>query len=146
LTTLTRTAPVVPLPSPPPGIISLDGSCGGLLGHVCGNNLCCSPYGFCGSSNAYCGLGCQPRFGTCPNPGTIPSSISSDVPVPAASSPAPSPIPAGTVSPDGSCGGANGYTCVGDGVSVCCSKWGWCGLGPAYCAPGNCQAAFGICI
>jgi Chitin recognition protein len=148
MTTLTRTVPVPSSPVPPPGVLSPDGSCGGLVGHVCGNNLCCSPYGFCGSTSAYCGLGCQSSFGTCANSGHINPipSISFDAPMHAASSPAPKLVPAGPLSPDGSCGGPNGYTCLGDGFSVCCSKWGWCGLGPAYCGPGNCQAAFGACL
>jgi peptidoglycan/xylan/chitin deacetylase (PgdA/CDA1 family) len=46
------------------------------------------------------------------------------------------------VSPDGSCGPANGYTCPGS--SPCCSQWGWCGSGNAYCGAG-CQAGFGTC-
>lgn len=33
------------------------GSEGG--GAVCANNLCCSQYGYCGSTDAYCGNGCQ---------------------------------------------------------------------------------------
>jgi hypothetical protein len=50
-------------------------------------NQCCSQAGWCGSTSAYCGGGCQTKYGTC-NTGSL-------------------------VSNDGSCGGANGYTCTG---------------------------------
>ncbi|ERF76252.1 hypothetical protein EPUS_04329 [Endocarpon pusillum Z07020] len=46
------------------------------------------------------------------------------------------------VSPDGSCGPANGYTCPSS--APCCSQWGWCGGGPEYCAAA-CQPNFGNC-
>ena len=37
------------------------------------------------------------------------------------------PIPsgAGVVSPDGSCGGTNGYTCIGYSVGECCGSLGY---------------------
>ncbi|CAN4124346.1 unnamed protein product [Withania somnifera] len=28
-------------------------------GRACANGLCCSQYGFCGTTRAYCGFGCQ---------------------------------------------------------------------------------------
>jgi hypothetical protein len=31
----------------------------------CGNNLCCSQWGYCGTSTDYCGTGCQSAFGKC---------------------------------------------------------------------------------
>ncbi|KAF2182763.1 carbohydrate-binding module family 18 [Zopfia rhizophila CBS 207.26] len=46
--------------------VSTDGSCGGTTtcqGSTFGN--CCSQYGWCGSTSAYCGAGCQPGFGSC---------------------------------------------------------------------------------
>jgi chitinase len=46
------------------------GSQGG--GAICANNLCCSQYGYCGSTSAYCASGCQ--SGPCSSP---PSSSSS---------------------------------------------------------------------
>ena len=49
--------------------ISTDGPCGGSSGLTCrGSELgnCCSRQGFCGSDPIYCGLGCQPAFGICP--------------------------------------------------------------------------------
>jgi len=53
--------------SPPPVIIgsSPDSTCGGAKGYKCTGTLCCSQYGWCGSTAAYCGLGCQSAFGTC---------------------------------------------------------------------------------
>ncbi|KAH8666448.1 hypothetical protein BX600DRAFT_461797 [Xylariales sp. PMI_506] len=49
--------------------------------------------------------------------------------------------PSGNPSPDETCGGSNGYTCIN---SQCCSQWGWCGLTSDYCGAG-CQPAFGVC-
>ncbi|KAA8908143.1 hypothetical protein FN846DRAFT_685514 [Sphaerosporella brunnea] len=47
------------------------------------------------------------------------------------------------VSPDGTCGGSNGYTCPA-GTTKCCSQWGWCGDTAEFCGTG-CQPAFGSC-
>ena len=46
------------------------------------------------------------------------------------------------VSPDSSCGPANGYTCPSS--APCCSQWGWCGSSADYCGAG-CQSGFGTC-
>ncbi|PHU11713.1 Endochitinase [Capsicum chinense] len=32
-------------------------------GRACANRLCCSQYGFCGTTRAYCGVGCQSNCG-----------------------------------------------------------------------------------
>ncbi|KAF2468474.1 uncharacterized protein BDR25DRAFT_231537 [Lindgomyces ingoldianus] len=67
--------------------ISHDGLCGhgvSCLGSMFGN--CCSKYGFCGSTLDYCGVGCEVQYGYC-------ESIQ------------------GKPSPDGTCGGENGFTC-----------------------------------
>lgn len=46
---------------------SNDGSCGAPnYQFVCGNDNCCSRFGYCGSTDAYCGTGCQPGYGRCP--------------------------------------------------------------------------------
>ncbi|GAA0185851.1 hypothetical protein LIER_33139 [Lithospermum erythrorhizon] len=38
--------------------------CGRSLGNrVCPNGLCCSQYGYCGRTTAYCGYGCQSQCG-----------------------------------------------------------------------------------
>ncbi|KAG0130030.1 hypothetical protein HOY82DRAFT_520964 [Tuber indicum] len=49
-----------------------------------------------------------------------------------------------TVSPDGSCGGKTGYTCLGTSFGNCCSLYGWCGSSTDHCS-GGCQANFGTC-
>ena len=51
------------------------GSQGG--GAICANNLCCSQYGYCGSTSAYCDTGCQ--SGPCTSVPTISSIIISAI-------------------------------------------------------------------
>lgn len=41
-------------------------------GAVCPNGLCCSKFGFCGSTDTYCGDGCQSQCKSSPTP-TIPT-------------------------------------------------------------------------
>ena len=51
---------------------SPDASCGGTNAYNCVGSTfgnCCSQYGWCGSSDAYCGTGCQTKFGKCPGSG-----------------------------------------------------------------------------
>jgi len=103
---------------------SPDGSCGGVNGYTCfygafGN--CCSSSGWCGSTTAYCGGGCQTTFGVCSSP------------------PAGQPI-----SSNGQCGGSAGQTCTASTFGNCCSSSGWCGSTAAYCGTG-CQPGFGLC-
>jgi len=45
-------------------VISTNGKCGKEHGR-CPNGYCCSKYGWCGTSSAHCGSGCQSEFGTC---------------------------------------------------------------------------------
>jgi len=40
-------------------------NCGSSVGVSCSNGLCCSKYGYCGSTDEYCGSGCQPYYGKC---------------------------------------------------------------------------------
>ena len=42
-----------------------DGGCGAAYNVSCGAGFCCSMYGYCGTSDAYCGKGCQNAFGIC---------------------------------------------------------------------------------
>lgn len=58
--------------------LSTDGTCGAAVGFSCPNSLCCSQYGYCGSSSGYCGGGCQSAYGYCP-----PGSAAQATPVPA---------------------------------------------------------------
>ncbi|KAI6367535.1 hypothetical protein MCOR25_004899 [Pyricularia grisea] len=124
--------------SPASGKISKDGTCGGAGGMTCAGSAfgnCCSSSGWCGSTADYCGTGCNSAFGTCTN-----TPASSSLPSTATTSATPSST--AKISPDGSCGGANGYTCPG---TQCCGKRGWCGSPSfAYCGMG-CQPAFGTC-
>lgn len=39
-------------------------------GAVCPNGLCCSKFGFCGNTDAYCGAGCQSQCKSSPTPTT----------------------------------------------------------------------------
>lgn len=99
-----------------------NGQCGALYGS-CLNNLCCSSYGYCETTSAYCGAGCQFAYGTC-NP------ISPSLP----STPSP------TANPNGKCGNGIGNCAKG----FCCSSAGYCGSTSAYCGTG-CQSAYGVC-
>lgn len=54
-----------------PAVVGKDpgaecGPAGG--GAACGLNTCCSSAGFCGTSSAHCGTGCQGAFGSCTVP------------------------------------------------------------------------------
>ncbi|SMR56264.1 unnamed protein product [Zymoseptoria tritici ST99CH_3D1] len=54
---------------------SLDGRCGGNSGYTCTGSkfgTCCSIYGWCGTSPAFCGEPCDPLAGTCHDPYAIP--------------------------------------------------------------------------
>ncbi|KAL1625996.1 hypothetical protein SLS56_007054 [Neofusicoccum ribis] len=75
--------------------------------------------GFCGATTDYCGTGCQLDFGVCEST-------------------------EGTVSQDGTCGGALGYTCKGSTFGECCSEYGYCGSTDAYCGSG-CRVGLGKC-
>ncbi|KAH7170092.1 hypothetical protein EDB81DRAFT_837100 [Dactylonectria macrodidyma] len=49
-------------------VISPNQRCGGDTGYTCiesGFGNCCSFYGYCGSSDVYCGTGCDTNFGEC---------------------------------------------------------------------------------
>jgi hypothetical protein len=54
------------------------------------------------------------------------------------------PTATGTVSTDGSCGGADGFICLGSEFGDCCSAYGYCGSSTDFCTAG-CQSAFGTC-
>ncbi|KAF9696782.1 hypothetical protein EKO04_005746 [Ascochyta lentis] len=74
-----------PSSTPTPGSISPDGFCGGTNKFICKGSTfgdCCSSSGFCGSTTDHCQAGCQASFGACTNL---------------------------SLSPDGTCGGANKY-------------------------------------
>jgi peptidoglycan/xylan/chitin deacetylase (PgdA/CDA1 family) len=157
------------VPAATPTKVSIDASCGGITGSTCqgsefGN--CCSAAGWCGSTDAYCGTGCNPLFGTCSGGSAVSDAVSTSA-APVVSSPATtvasSPAttvatsvratsssaaaPAKTsaasnVSTNGKCGARNGKkVCPG---TKCCSLLGNCGDNLLYCWVG-CQKAFGRC-
>ncbi|KAH7357374.1 hypothetical protein BKA66DRAFT_595571 [Pyrenochaeta sp. MPI-SDFR-AT-0127] len=96
---------------------------------------------YCGSRSAYCGTGCNPKFGSCSNTPALSSSATRS-----ASSSMPSP--SSKVSSNARCGNAygatGGMTCLGSQWGSCCSQYSYCGESDAYCATG-CQAGFGRC-
>lgn len=101
---------------------SPDETCGGTNHYICpgsGFGECCSEYGWCGLEIAHCDpSGCQLTYGHCAAPSKV--------------------------SPDGTCGGTNGYECVGSGFGDCCSGYNWCGSEISHCSAG-CQDEFGSC-
>ncbi|KAK7193611.1 hypothetical protein DPSP01_000163 [Paraphaeosphaeria sporulosa] len=139
--------------------VSTDGQCGNgktCKGSTFGN--CCSPAGWCGSTDAYCGTGCNPLFGTCTggsggsgaistSPAVIASTpattVATSVRATSTSAAAPAKTSAASnVSTNGKCGARNGNkTCPG---SKCCSVLGNCGDNMLYCFVG-CQKTFGKC-
>jgi len=138
--------------------VSTDATCGGTNKNTClGSTFgsCCSSFGWCGSTPAHCGTGCQPGYGNCAGNNPVSSSSVSSSPVsssPVSSNPVTSPTrsssaPASTatkVTTDATCGGTAGYTCLGSTFGSCCSSFGWCGSTTAHCGTG-CQPGFGNC-
>ncbi|XWX00255.1 hypothetical protein V2A60_008275 [Cordyceps javanica] len=106
---------------------STDGTCGEAHGYrLCAGiqGSCCSLDGKCGNGTAFCGKGvCQ--SGKC-----------EDLQKPAKRSTGDSALPwlTGTT-PDGTCGGLQGYTC-GVFSGNCCNKYGKCGSLPEDCEEG----------
>lgn len=124
LTSFTNAAPA---PAP------LRGQCGVGIGS-CSTNYCCSQYGWCGTTTAYCSVGCQPLFGKCSvsvtsSVPTVPTnSTTSSIPT---SSPSSLPI-----STTGQCSQVFGM-CPDN---LCCSQYGWCGTTVDHCT--NCNSIF----
>ncbi|KAL6709250.1 hypothetical protein ACN47E_001657 [Coniothyrium glycines] len=119
--------------------------CGPKAGNQkCRQNKCCSQYGWCGTTNAYCRAtsGCQPLFGRCT--GAVPAPPS---PSPSSSSPPVTQPANALISKDGRCGSAfGGRTCKGSIFGNCCSAYNWCGTTSGHCkASSGCQLAFGTC-
>ncbi|AEO61242.1 carbohydrate-binding module family 18 protein [Thermothelomyces thermophilus ATCC 42464] len=151
--------------------VTKDGRCGNNTICVGNPNFgpCCSQFFWCGSSEEYCGAGCQSQFGACmgvpgipgepPNNITTSSTTSSSTTATAtsttvtssssttstSSSPPAFTLPPGQVSStDGRCG--NNVNCLGSQFGRCCSQFGWCGEGDTYCGYiAGCQPNFGYC-
>ncbi|KAJ3255702.1 hypothetical protein HK103_006069, partial [Boothiomyces macroporosus] len=108
--------------------VSTNGFCGPTYNTICPDSKCCAAFGLCGTGDQYCGAGCQSGFGNCAgSTPTVTTTVASK----------PSGVP---LSPDGSCGGVNGYTCS---TGNCCSASGYCGNTEAFCNVANgCQQKF----
>jgi len=91
--------------------------CGYQYGKCPGANDCCSKYDYCGTTDTYCGTGCQNKYGICKD----------------------TAIPVSTVS--GRCGPGYGK-CTKD--NQCCSKYNYCGTSTDHCGTG-CQPQYGLC-
>ncbi|RAR11499.1 carbohydrate esterase family 4 protein [Stemphylium lycopersici] len=137
--------------------VSPDSTCGTAAGFTClgfAQGECCSQYGFCGNTEGHCGTGCQSGFGKCgissssaapsASTGASQSASARSTSSPAAPSVMPSALPNGVMSTDGSCGGANGYSCIGYFEGECCSQYGWCGASTDHCGTG-CNPLLGKC-
>ena len=105
--------------------VSTDGSCGGTKGYTCqGSNFgnSCGRYSLCGNSKDYSysklSQGCQPAYGYC--------------------------VPKGSVSPDGSCSGSDGFICLGSNFGDSCGRNNLCGRDAGYSGAG-CQPQYGYC-
>jgi len=107
--------------------ISTDGRCGSDYG-VCPSNLCCSKYGYCGTSDDHCKIdrGCKSEFGICKTTDESTSTDTGSLPI----------------STDGRCGSDYGV-CPSN---LCCSKYGYCGTSDDHCqVERGCQSEFGRC-
>jgi len=89
----------------------------------CSNGQCCSKYGYCGTTEDYCGSGCQAGYGNC-------NSSSNN-----------SPSASVVISTDGRCGIGFNTKCPN---GYCCSKYGYCGTSSDHCNSG-CQTGYGSC-
>ncbi len=105
---------------------SVDGKCGEDYG-TCPSGQCCSKYGWCGKTDAYCSEGCQSKFGDCR--GTITTVTETTITISE-----PSVIE--------KCG--QGIDSCSSGY--CCSKNGLCGKSYEHCSVSEgCQSAYGFC-
>ncbi|KAK8256711.1 hypothetical protein IWZ00DRAFT_419267, partial [Phyllosticta capitalensis] len=121
-----------------PGTTYPDGACGAAAGgQTCfsaPSGSCCSQYNFCGTGEAFCGVGCQSPYGDCWS--NVTSSSASQ------SSAESSPV---STYPAGSCGvTGGGQTCANAPSGPCCSQYDYCGTGADFCGAG-CQSMFGEC-
>ncbi|KAK5651807.1 hypothetical protein OQA88_11675 [Cercophora sp. LCS_1] len=76
--------------------VGAGGRCGALGSNArCGDNLCCSDYGYCGDSVDHCAplFSCQPNFGVCGWPRAAPPAATTSAPPP------PPPPPTTTSAP-----------------------------------------------
>jgi hypothetical protein len=99
------------------GVALAQGECS--TSNPCAGGQCCSQFGFCGCSEAYCGQGCIDNCNGCDGRREN----------------------AHTMLTDGECSTSN--PCQG---GQCCSQFGFCGCSEAYCGQGcidNCNGCDG---
>ncbi|KAJ1986932.1 hypothetical protein H4R33_003102 [Dimargaris cristalligena] len=108
LVTLTAVLATLTMASPQ----ASDGSCS--ASKPCANGACCSGFGWCGTTAAHCGAGCQAG--------------------PCTGTPNPNPNPIDPTWPDGKCDAT--HPCRS---GTCCSSQGWCGTSALHCGAG-CQS------
>ncbi|XXG98712.1 casein kinase 2 regulatory subunit [Hypoxylon texense] len=103
--------------------VSPDMTCGntwaGTAGYTCPDSLCCSQYGYCGSTADYCETGCQGSFGAC-----VAGSGGND-----------------SRSDDGRCGPDFDDAVCSE--TECCSAAGYCGTTTDHCRAPDCLFDFG---
>lgn len=150
---------VAPVTETPP-VVSTDGTCGPgvtCVGSTFGD--CCSPHGYCGSGVEYCGGGGDPETtdGSCgpDNGGTVCTALFGECCSiygwcgNGATYCGPGNCYSGNCDPDeggpsldGSCGPnyAGNKVCTGTHFGDCCSIYGFCGSGSAYCSGANCYS------
>ncbi|KAJ0372830.1 hypothetical protein COL26b_008951 [Colletotrichum chrysophilum] len=126
-----------------------DGTCGAAAGKSCvgySGGTCCSQYNYCGNTDAHCGTGCQSLFGSCQSSASGGSSAASSAAGQASGTRTASASASTNTNPssDGTCGGTQGFNCLGTNFGDCCSPYGYCGSTTAHCDTG-CQSGFGKC-
>jgi len=149
----TTSAPTSPQLSPPPinspvASPTPETACGGgSTGNgFCGDKKCCSYWGFCVTTNEFCGEPSEPSTSPPIDPPVAPPSTTSpvthsptDAPTPESSTPPPTTSPVTHIPTDapiastGTCGEGE----VGNGICEdgnCCSEWGHCGSTEYDCA------------
>jgi hypothetical protein len=120
--------------------------------------MCCSQWGYCGTGDAYCGTCCQSGncFGnptsqkptstpTYQLPSTVTTSTSSTIGLTTTSATATTPSSTSTTTKTTSNCATYTGVCGREKLcanGMCCSQWGYCGTGDAYCGTccqsGNC--------
>ncbi|KAI9188337.1 hypothetical protein H9P43_002728 [Blastocladiella emersonii ATCC 22665] len=120
-TTTTTTTP--PAPTPTRCVIqSTAQQCSAL--QVCPGGLCCSQYGWCGTTKAHCGTGCQSQCNKIATPNLTSCSTGGGS------------TETRCILPSGGSQCSATRLCP---AGACCSQYGWCGTSGAYCGTG-CQS------
>jgi len=118
-----------------------SGRCGASYGS-CANSKCCSKYGYCGTTDEYCGSGCQSEYGKCnsSNRTTKKTTTTTKKTTTTTKKTTTTTKKNTSTNTSGRCGASYG-SCAN---SKCCSKYGYCGTTDEYCGSG-CQSEFGKC-